>query len=335
MLSGTADIQRKARRKKEVISEVQRLDDFYVLPLRLSPDILPDEAPIFHYCYLRQATDNDAGLADVERTLIIYGIPFDSTDAHFRVLFRSLGGRADTITFLPPPIRDSIGELKSEQDPTVGPVTSSQLALLQVPVPLQSPLNHYQIWDRELHPPGSSCVVRLIDKEALENVLSSVLRLKKLAKTRLDAYPIWGHNLSKYRIPELGLSRYQHHEELKIVPRDQMEKLVEEYMSNLQVMEQDHAEGLDRMQTEADDEGWITVTKSTSKRNREYNNIRDDDDNERTAGKKKGSSTGLKDFYRFQFREERREHANKLLQKFAEDKKRIEQVKKRRVFRPG
>lgn len=83
---------------------------------------------------------------------------------------------------------------------------------------------------------------------------------------------------------------------------------------------------------EADDEGWITVTKHGRKpgfarKESVENKIKQKD----KAGKKRKE---LLNFYTFQIRESKMKHLVSLRQKFEEDKKRIALLKQSRKFKP-
>lgn len=85
-------------------------------------------------------------------------------------------------------------------------------------------------------------------------------------------------------------------------------------------------------QSEADDEGWVTVTKKShpviEKKESVFNRI---EKNERDKKNRKE----LKDFYRFQTKDSRTKQLALLRKRFEEDKKKVELLKKsRRSFKP-
>lgn len=87
---------------------------------------------------------------------------------------------------------------------------------------------------------------------------------------------------------------------------------------------------LTRQRAEPDEDGFITVT-----RGGRVGPSRQEEAQEK-AEKQKQKSAGKEDFYRFQIREQRKERAGTLLRGFEEDRRKVEEMKKRRnKFRPN
>ena len=85
-----------------------------------------------------------------------------------------------------------------------------------------------------------------------------------------------------------------------------------------------------------DADGFITVTRAWGRRN-----INTDGEGVSVSAVKaslvkdlKPKDHGLVDFYRFQMRESKRNQLAELRRKFEEDKQKIEELKKKRKFRP-
>lgn len=90
------------------------------------------------------------------------------------------------------------------------------------------------------------------------------------------------------------------------------------------------ARALARQRAEPDEDGFVTVT-----RGGRMGPARQEEAQEK-AEKQKEKQKGKEDFYRFQMREKRKEQANELIKGFEEDRKRVEEMKKRRnKFRPN
>lgn len=138
------------------------------------------------------------------------------------------------------------------------------------------------------------------------------------------------------------LSRDRHYVKLG------MTKWIEEYNSSIESSQSilDHvntfmsehdkktvlAEQKEKQLEEADDEGWITVTKggktkSFARSEKVENKIL-------AKEERKKSQTQLKNFYTFQIRETRMKKLVELRQKYEEDKMKITKMKEKRRFRP-
>ncbi|XP_033121533.1 ribosomal RNA-processing protein 7 homolog A-like [Anneissia japonica] len=87
-----------------------------------------------------------------------------------------------------------------------------------------------------------------------------------------------------------------------------------------------------KAEEEADDEGWITVSRKGAK----PGIARTEKNQTRTLAKeiKKRKRKELVNFYTFQMRESKREHIAELRKKFEEDKLRIAEMKAARKFKP-
>jgi len=87
---------------------------------------------------------------------------------------------------------------------------------------------------------------------------------------------------------------------------------------------------LARQRAVPDEDGFITVT-----RGGRAGPGRQEDAMQK-AEKQKEKSVGKEDFYRFQMREKKKEKANDLLRGFEEDRRKVEEMKKKRnKFRPN
>ncbi len=80
------------------------------------------------------------------------------------------------------------------------------------------------------------------------------------------------------------------------------------------------------MRQEPDEDGFITVT-----RGGRAGPARQDEAQAMAERQKQKNSTGLKNFYRFQLREERKKAQGELLRKFEEDRRKEQEMKRRRA----
>ncbi|KAG8222896.1 hypothetical protein J437_LFUL003541 [Ladona fulva] len=106
----------------------------------------------------------------------------------------------------------------------------------------------------------------------------------------------------------------------------EIDKYMTEYDAEQEKIKMKEKEG------EADEEGWITVTR----RGRKPGFSRKESVHKKVMGRErqKRSRKELLNFYTFQIRESKMKHVAELRQKFEEDKKRIEMLKQARRFKP-
>lgn len=80
-----------------------------------------------------------------------------------------------------------------------------------------------------------------------------------------------------------------------------------------------------RRAQEPDEDGFITVTSGPK-----LTSIAHEEEARALVEKQKKKQEGLQDFYRFQSREKRKERQNQLLKRFDEDRKKLEEMKRRK-----
>ena len=108
-----------------------------------------------------------------------------------------------------------------------------------------------------------------------------------------------------------------------------LQKEIDEFMDEFDKRQEEEKEKAKRLQSEPDEEGWVTVGKGGRK-----------------PGASKVEAAGLLEkkkkkkqkqqlyFYNFEQRETRREHIAQLRKKFEEDKEKVAKMKAARKFRP-
>ena len=105
-----------------------------------------------------------------------------------------------------------------------------------------------------------------------------------------------------------------------------VQKEVDQFMTDFDMKEANKKAELEKLANEPDEEGWTVVTHGKKTLG----------DGERVTKRerKKRQKKELTNFYTFQQRESKREHIAVLRKKFEEDKKKIQQLRAARKFKP-
>ncbi|KAK5130842.1 hypothetical protein LTR08_001614 [Meristemomyces frigidus] len=300
------------------------VNDFVALPLH-SPPTPAFPKPTTHYLYLRAHTPKLPS-EDTPRQLFLVNIPVDSTETHLRSLVADqLGGaRVEGVAFesarvgkgvtapVAPAskagkkrkrgIRDADGEVIA---PEVG----------QLP----------EVWDRELQRSGGTAVVTFVDKASAD------LALKRARKAVKDGSKIvWGLGVED-RLPPLGSARYKTHHKLRYPDPSLLQSSVDDFMSVFSATETARTKQLTHQRSVPDADGFVTVTRGgrTGPAREEAVRAQEEELKKRDKGRVK------EDFYRFQVREKRKEQQVDLVKGFEEDRRRLEEMRKKRKFRPA
>jgi ribosomal RNA-processing protein 7 len=124
-----------------------------------------------------------------------------------------------------------------------------------------------------------------------------------------------------------GLSCWQQEYEDAIQDEDQLQADIDGYMASFEANE---TAGKAQSE-EADDDGWVTVTKDTTKGFQQNEAVvnRIEDKLEKQKKKKE-----LNNFYTFQIRESKKKDIISLRAKFTQDQKKMEAIKKSRKYTP-
>ncbi|KAI9848299.1 MAG: Ribosomal RNA-processing protein 7 [Sclerophora amabilis] len=322
------------------------INGYHILPLALQP--LPSfKTPATHYLYLRPHEPKYPN-PDDSRTLFLVNVPIDATEAHVRYLFASLGGgRVDSVKF----DRDRLPEQKS---PPSGSATSlgrgtkkkkkdNKRKRGQVDHndddddndddsdhskagPAEGALP--EVWDRNLHRSGGTALVKFVDRASMESTITAVRKqTKKTSKGGEVKAVRWGEGVDGEKAPALGSQRYLTHHRLRYPSRHALQSMVDVYMTRYAQLEAERVRQAARLRQEPDDDGFVTVTRggrAGPARQEEAQQAV-----ERESKKQKGT-TDLKDFYRFQVREERKRKQVDLVKKFEEDKRKVGEMKRQR-----
>ncbi|EEH18841.1 hypothetical protein PABG_01160 [Paracoccidioides brasiliensis Pb03] len=298
------------------------ISGYSVLPVEFPP-VPSFPNPATHYLYLHphepRVPDPDSA-----RSLFIVNIPVTSTETHFRHLFGAqlASGRVERVEFHDSIAKDS--STVSPQPPTISTTTSNSKKRKRDTVQdLQIKLDKTGLpctWNRELHTSGAHAVVVFFDRPSME---ASLKAAKRAAKNRTKI--IWGEGIEKDRLPALGIQRYKTHNKLRYPARTDLLRTVNDYMAIFGQFEEARAHEAAAAADEPDEDGFVTVT-----RKGKINNVGREEEMKELLEKHKEKSKGLEDFYRFQLRERRKERQTELLRKFEEDKRKVEEMRRRR-----
>ena len=291
--------------------------DYTVLPLQLLKTTSSAEQAT-HHLYLRR---HEPRIPDPDscRSLFAVNLPIDTTELHLRHLFGSQlsSGRVERVEF-----EDVLSFRKYNKHSTEGKIAKGKKKnkrKMMSADDLQNRLESIQLpstWNRQLRKSGAHAVIVFVDKASMEAGL-------KAAKNNNNNNNkiVWGEGIGT-RLPPLGMERYLAHEKLRYPDRADLLRTVNDYM----VVFSEVAEARDRedaaRKREPDEDGFVTVTHGPK--------MNDYDELKELLQRQEKKDAGLEDFYRFQTRERRKERQNELLRKFGEDKKRLEEMKRRR-----
>lgn len=298
------------------------VNDFVALPLRF-PALPSFPKETTHYLYVRANTPK-VPTADTPRELFLVNVPSDATETHIRSLFADqLGGaRIENVAFegarvgkgITAPVAPARRKRKREQEGLEGEEAAVAAAAAQV--------GHLpETFDRAVHRSGSTAVATFVDKASAE------LALKEAKKaTKASAKPItWAAGLES-KLPPLGSARYLSHHKLRYPSRHALQDSIDAFMTALSAQEIARARAQARQRSEPDADGFITVGRGGK-----------GDAAREEAARVKGEELAKRqkkmigeDFYRFQVREKKKDEAKDLVRQFEEDRKRVEELRKRR-----
>lgn len=278
--------------------------DYTTLPILLPQSTTLSSLPkrATHTLYLRPhapkiPTESDA------RSLFIVNVPIDSTAAHFRAVFANVvgAGKFEDITFegerkeQTKAIQIREPEKKSNKKRKRGGEEEEDLEVLDTRLP--------EIWDREIHPSGSSAVAVFVDQKSVELVLKAI---KKLHKASSPAWPVWGEGVGS-KVPALGSARYMAHHALRYPDKLALQAHVDSFMEAFNNKEVREAEEAKRRRNEPDEDGFVTVTRggrTGPARQEEAERKRVELEEKQKKEREERERSG---FYRWQVRERRKE----------------------------
>jgi len=297
---------------------VTTVADFTVLPLRLPP--LPSYPKTTrHYLYLR-ANAPRVPTEDTPREVFLVNVPIDATEMHLRSLFADqLGGaRIESVAFegarvgkglTAPvaPVKKGRKRRRSEAEDHAS-MTKEEVGMLP------------DIWDRELHRSGGTAVVTFVDQPSAQLALKEA---RKAVKSRKEI--IWGARVEE-KVPPLGFARYLAHHKLRYPDAYVLQMSADDYMSAFTAAAEARVKALARQRNVPDEDGFIKVTRGGKTATAKI----EDAGAKEEEFKKREKNRVQEDFYRFQVREKRKEHAKDLVKAFEEDRKKVEEMRKRK-----
>ncbi|KAI9677182.1 MAG: Ribosomal RNA-processing protein 7 [Trizodia sp. TS-e1964] len=306
------------------------IHEYSVLALKLSA-LKCFSQPATHYIYVRRQKSKNPKPTD-PRALFLVNVPFDATEKRLKHLFSTqLGvgaGRVESVTledgqrtskalapdiqvFPTPPSVKPASKKRRRQDVERSESDSNSAAITSLP----------QVWDRELHNSGSCATILFVDKSSTDIALKRINRLQSKKNGESVA---WDESAGQEE--PLGSARYLKHHYLSYPAVDVLQTSIDKFMTQFAAAEVARADMLKRQRNEPDEDGFVKVTRGGRVPPPRLVN----DEEKKRLEKEKGKDKLLKDFYRFQMREERKAKADEMVRKFDEDRKRIREMKQRR-----
>ena len=290
----------------------REVSGFVALPLTLKSPVESIPSAV-HYLYLRPH-DPKVADEDAPRSLFLVNIPVTTTETHLRHLFATQlsAGRVERIYFSEDaPGRSSIAQGKTSRGRKRKRATADEV---------EAGLDAYKLpktSDGEVHPSGATAVVVFVDRPSMELTLKATKRAAKLGQEI-----VWGAGIEA-KAPKLGLKRYERFNQLRYPSPRELLRRVDEYMRAYAQIEEARSKENARKRQIPDEDGFVTVTRGSKGGLRK-------EDAEELGLKQKDKDQGFGNFYRFQMREKRKEHQEEMLRKFEDDKRQVEEMRKRR-----
>ena len=286
---------------------------FSILPVTLSGSTAYPK-DVKHYLFIKRQESPDDDEKS-ERSLFITNIPSLTTELHIKHMFKTQlrAGLVDHVVF------SDEGNVREASIPPQHNRNGRKRKRITADA-LDNSLESFKLpstWTGTPHVLGSNCVATFIDKANADMALKAVKRASNPG-TQLH----WDADVEE-QLPPAGLQRYKQHNTAQYPSRNDMVQLVDDYMSAYNQMVELRSRETAKKRQIADEDGFIPVTRGTRGAARK-------EDIEELAAKHKQKSKTLEDFYRFQMREKRKEGQIERLKGFEEDKRRVEDLKRRR-----
>ncbi|KAI9172428.1 Carnitine monooxygenase reductase subunit [Paramyrothecium foliicola] len=315
--------------RRENMAPVESANEqFVILPIRV-PAAPSYPVAAIHEIRVRRNAPKIPSPND-PRSLFLKNIPVDSTEAHFRAVFASLvgAGRFETINFedetkasLPLDPAQSVklagfARKRKRGDSEIGEPQADE-DLVSLP----------SIWARNVQRTSSTAVALFADEKSVQTVLKAIGKLHKSKK-----YPVWGEDLLT-EVPSLGPAWVSSHLHLCRSDKVVVKKAVHDFFNAYNQKEKDAAELSKRLRNEPDDDGFVTVTRGGRAAPASRNEA--EEARKKMVDKDTQKKSEMKDFYRFQLRERRKQEQAALLKRFEEDKRKVMSMREKRgKFKP-
>ncbi|RMZ90210.1 hypothetical protein DV736_g2577, partial [Chaetothyriales sp. CBS 134916] len=293
----------------------KEVSGFIALPLHL-PSAIDLQATVQHYLYLRPH-DPAVPDEDTPRSLFLVNVPVTTTEADLKYLFMTQlnGGRIDKVCVAETaPGRTAIAATKAAR--------SGRKRKRMAADEIESALDTYslpEVWPSEVNCSGGTAVVVFVDRPSMELTVKAARKAVKAGQQIK-----WRDGLPPSS--DFGLQRYEKFNALRYPSQRELLRTVDGYMSAYAQMEEARSRENARKRQVPDDDGFVTVTRGSR------GGVRAEDVQD-LAVKQKRQAKALQDFYRFQLRERRRGQHDEMLKKFDDDKKKIADMRKRRINR--
>ncbi|PSK48603.1 Ribosomal RNA-processing protein 7 [Elsinoe australis] len=289
------------------------IQDYSVLPLTL-PSVPSFPHPTTHNLYIRPHSPKDTASGDPTTSLFLVNLPISTTPPHIRHLFTThLGAyRISSITFDthgPAPSTAS----KSSRKRKRGAASAASADDLEAQHPWP------QVWDRALHPSGSTAVVTFVDAASASGAMGAV---RKASKARAPL-PFFAGEVEG-KVPALGVARYRAHQRMRFPDEEELKGRVQGYMEAWNEAEEARKREEKRRRQVPDEDGFVTVTRGGRA------GVANEEEARRKLEMGKKRMEGLDGFYRWQVRERRREEEGRLKRGFEEERRRVQGMREGR-----
>ncbi|KJZ78288.1 hypothetical protein HIM_02326 [Hirsutella minnesotensis 3608] len=303
-------------------------EHFAIFPIRIPPAPAYPKTAIHEIRVRRNAPKIPT--ADDTRSLFLKNVPADSTEPHFRALFANLvgPGRFESILFddettniLPvdPAEATKVAGFarKRKRSDVEADEQERELQASRLP----------SIWARKLHRSSATAVVLLADEKSVQLVLKAIAKLHKSKK-----YPVWGENLAD-QVSPLGPHWIASHLQLSRCDKVETQKAVHAFFNVFNRKEKEAIELAKKLRNEPDEDGFVTVTRGGRAAPASRNEA--EEAKQRMLDKQTKRKSEMKDFYRFQLRERRKQEQAALLRRFEDDKRKVQAMREKRgKFKP-
>ncbi|KAK9455211.1 ribosomal RNA-processing protein 7-domain-containing protein [Dipodascopsis uninucleata] len=254
-----------------------------------------------HYLYIRKHDDH-SGSEYASSTFFMANIPIDATTSHIRTLFSSLCAVSDpklaAVKFLEAPTSSSI----------IIPTTDSLKTSSLTPI-------------RKIWPSCSAAHISFSESAAFAKALSALKRTR--------AQPIEWITDGTEDPTACGTARYLAIHRRLYVNSEILQNAIDAYMAEFNKTEAQREREAKRKRMTPDEDGFVTVARNVGRSGAGISN-----DFTKEEAKKKLRKVELKDFYRFQIRQQKKDRMNELIKNFKNDQEKIKELKERKKFNP-
>ncbi|KTW29837.1 hypothetical protein T552_01041 [Pneumocystis carinii B80] len=285
------------------------MNEYTVLKVKM-PKTSFQNTNIVHYLYIKEhdryqptPLANQPENLPEGPSLFVSNLPIDTTHDHLKYLFNHLGCRIQQVFFhfiQRQSYKENINENYTENE------TNFKDTILFV-------------WKRRILKSGSWAIVEFLEKQDIEYIL------EKKNHKKLENY-VWGQNIPKNRVQELGFNHYWEHYNLIYPSHEKLQTSIDKYMAAFYLAEEKEKRLRKRQRTEPDEEGFITVTRGGRTGAGRI------DEGMKMQEKKKEKYI-LHDFYKFQKQEGKNKKLTELKKRFEEDKEKIKEFREKKRFK--